>query len=48
MNRKKHNVLMLIGVIILSILLLVWLFLGTTLEEEGDPVVTPYTVAETS
>ena len=48
MKKNKTNVLLLIGVLILCVLLMVWLFLGTTLEEEGDPVVSPYVIEQTS
>lgn len=42
-SMKKKNVWLLIGVIIAIVLLMVWLFVGTTLEEitnpETDPIV---------
>lgn len=38
---KKKNVWLVIGVIIAVVLLLVWLFLGTTLEEVANPVTDP-------
>lgn len=35
--RKKHvNVLLIVGVAVAIILLMVWLFLGTTLEEDSS------------
>lgn len=38
---KKKNVWLIIGVIIAIILLLVWLFAGTTLDEIANPVTDP-------
>ncbi len=35
MRRKQVNVLLLVGVALAIVLLMVWLFLGTTLEEDS-------------
>lgn len=48
MKRKKVNLLLLFGAIVLCILLMIWLFLGTTLEEDGDPVVNPALMEQSS
>lgn len=38
--KKRHlNVLLIIGVFIAILLLMIWLFLGTTLVEETTPIV---------
>mgnify|MGYP000211769619 FL=1 len=37
MRRKNTNVLLVFGVVIAIILLMIWLFLGTTLEQEANP-----------
>ena len=36
MRRKNTNVLLVFGVVIAIILLMIWLFLGTTLEQEAN------------
>lgn len=37
--KKRHlNVLLIIGVFIAILLLMIWLFLGTTLVEESTPI----------
>ena len=36
---KKKNVWLVIGVVVAIVLLMVWLFVGTTVEEVADPVV---------
>ena len=41
MKQKRVNVMLIIGVLVAAALLMVWLFLGTTLEEEANPVATP-------
>ena len=46
MRRKNVNVLLLIGVVTAIALLMVWLFLGTTLEEEANPVATPLVIEQ--
>jgi hypothetical protein len=40
---KKDNTStwLLIGILALCVLLFVWLFLGTTIEEDSDPVTAP-------
>jgi hypothetical protein len=40
---KKNNIStwLIIGVLALCVLLFVWLFLGTTIEEDSDPVAPP-------
>ena len=37
-RKEKVNVLLIVGAVLLCVLLLVWLFLGTTLEEDSSPV----------
>ena len=44
MKRKNTNVLLIFGVVIAIILLMIWLFLGTTLEQEANPETDPMTV----
>ena len=44
MRRKNTNVLLVFGVVIAIILLMIWLFLGTTLEQEANPETDPMTV----
>ena len=46
MRRKNTNVLLVFGVVIAIILLMIWLFLGTTLEQEGNPETDPMTVEQ--
>lgn len=46
MKRKKVNLMLLIGVVIAILLLMVWLFLGTTLEEEANPVTAPMAIEQ--
>lgn len=46
MKRKNTNVLLIFGVVIAIILLMIWLFLGTTLEEEANPETDPMTVEQ--
>ena len=41
MKKKKVNVMLIIGVLIAAALLMVWLFLGTTLEEDSTPIASP-------
>ena len=41
MKQKKVNVMLIIGVLVAAALLMVWLFLGTTLEEDANPVAAP-------
>lgn len=41
MRRKQVNVLLLVGVALAIVLLMVWLFLGTTLEEDSTPNFSP-------
>ena len=47
MKRKNTNVLLIFGVVIAIILLMIWLFLGTTLEQEANPETDPMTVEHT-
>ncbi|WP_199830387.1 hypothetical protein [Parabacteroides bouchesdurhonensis] len=44
MRRKNANMLLIFGVVIAIVLLMVWLFLGTTLEEDTEPVINPITI----
>ena len=46
MRRKNTNVLLVFGVVIPIILLMIWLFLGTTLEQEANPETDPMTVEQ--
>lgn len=46
MKRKNMNVLLIFGVVIAIILLMIWLFLGTTLEQEANPETDPMTVEQ--
>ena len=46
MKRKNTNVLLIFGVVIAIILLMIWLFLGTTLEQEAIPETDPMTVEQ--
>ena len=46
MKRKNTNVLLVFGVVIAIILLMIWLFLGTTLEQEANPETDPMTVEQ--
>lgn len=46
MRRKNTNVLLVFGVAIAIILLMIWLFLGTTLEQEANPETDPMTVEQ--
>ena len=46
MRRKNTNVLLVFGVVIAIILLMIWLFLGTTWEQEANPETDPMTVEQ--
>ena len=46
MKRKNTNVLLIFGVVIAIILLMIWLILGTTLEQEANPETDPMTVEQ--
>lgn len=46
MRRKNTNVLLVFGVVIAIILLMIWLFLGTTLEQGANPETDPMTVEQ--
>lgn len=46
MRRKNTNVLLVFGVVIAIILLMIWLFLGATLEQEANPETDPMTVEQ--
>ena len=46
MKRKNTNVLLIFGVVIAIILLMIWLFLGPTLEQEANPETDPMTVEQ--
>ena len=46
MRRKNTNVLLVFGVVIAIILLMIWLFLGTSLEQEANPETDPMTVEQ--
>lgn len=46
MKRKNTNVLLVVGVVVAIILLMVWLFLGTTLEEDSNSETNPLTIEQ--
>ena len=46
MKRKNTNVLLIFGVVIAIVLLMIWLFLGTTLEQEANPETDPMTIEQ--
>lgn len=41
MKQKKVNVMLVVGVLVAVVLLMVWLFLGTTLEEDSSQITAP-------
>ncbi|WP_455640145.1 hypothetical protein [Parabacteroides sp.] len=43
---KKKNIWLLFGVVIAIILLLIWLFVGTTLEEVTNPETDPMEIEQ--
>lgn len=43
---KKKNTWLLVGVVVAIILLMVWLFVGTTLEEDANPEINPATIEQ--
>lgn len=45
-SMKKKNVWLVIGVIIAIVLLMIWLFVGTTLEEIANPETDPIVVEQ--
>lgn len=46
MKQKNTNVLLVVGVVIAIVLLMVWLFLGTTLEEDSNSETNPLTIEQ--
>lgn len=46
MKQKKVNVMLFIGVLIAIVLLMVWLLLGTTLEEDTSSEISPVAVEQ--
>ena len=46
MRRKNVNVLLIFGVVIAIVLLMIWLFLGTILEQEANPETDPLTIEQ--
>ena len=48
MRRKNTNVLLVFGVVIAIILLMIWVFVGATLEQEAKPGAGPMTVEQKS
>lgn len=48
MRRKSVNALLIVGVIVAIALLMVWLFLGTTLEEATSSDISPVTVEQSN
>lgn len=43
---KKKNLRLIIGVVIAIVLLMIWLFAGTTLEEVTNPVTDPMMIEQ--
>lgn len=43
---KEYECMLVFGVVIAIILLMIWLFLGTTLEQEANPETDPMTVEQ--
>lgn len=43
---KKKNVWTIIGIFIAIVLMLYWLFAGTTIEEESDGIYTPEAIEQ--
>lgn len=46
MKRSNKNVWLITGVVIAIVLLLIWLFVGTTLEEVSNPETDPMTIEQ--
>lgn len=46
--KKKNSVWLIVGVIIAIVLLMYWLFAGTTLEEEASQEISPVTIEQNS
>ena len=46
MRRKNTNVLLVFGVVIAIILLMIWWFLWTTLEQEANPETDPMAIEQ--
>ena len=48
MRKKSVNTLLVFGVVVAIILLMIWLFLGTTLVEDTSPEITPVSIEQTN
>ena len=47
MRKKSVNTLLVFGVVVAIILLMIWLFLGTTLVEDTSTEITPVSIEQT-
>ena len=48
MRKKSVNTLLVFGVVVAIILLMIWLFLGTTLVEDTSTEITPVPIEQTN
>ena len=48
MRKKSVNTLLVFGVVVAIILLMIWLFLGTTLVEDASTEITPVPIEQTN
>ena len=48
MRKKSVNTLLVFGVVVAIILLMIWLFLGTTLVEDTSTEITPVSIEQTN
>lgn len=48
MRQKKVNVILVVAVLVAVVLLMVWLFLGTTLEEDSTQITAPMPMEQTN
>ena len=48
MRKKSVNTLLVFGVVVAIILLMIWLFLGTTLVEDKSTEITPVPIEQTN
>ena len=48
MRKKSVNTLLVFGVVVAIILLMIWLFLGTTLVEDTSKEITPVPIEQTN
>lgn len=45
-RRNKTNTWLMLGVVVAIILLMIWLFVGTSLEEDSNPETDPMTIEQ--